>query len=49
VEMWTTLRRLRLAHISTATTTAWAPHHRQPEGFPKWYYDDKRIIFARKE
>jgi tetratricopeptide (TPR) repeat protein len=40
MEMWTTLRRLRLAHISTATTMAWAPHHRQPEGFPKWYYAD---------
>ena len=35
MEMWTTLRRLRLAHISTApTTTAWVPHHWQPEAFP---------------
>jgi hypothetical protein len=39
MEMWTTLRRLRLAHISTApTTTAWVPHHRQPEAFPNCKY-----------
>jgi hypothetical protein len=35
MEMWTTLRRLRLAHIPTApTTTTLVPTHRQPEAFP---------------
>jgi hypothetical protein len=33
--MWTTLRRLRLAHIPIAlTTTTLVPIHRQPEAFP---------------
>jgi hypothetical protein len=36
MDMWTTLRKLRVAHISTATTTTTtASHHRLPERFPK--------------
>jgi len=43
MEMWTTLRRLRLAHIPTApTTTALVPHHRQPEAFPNSQYSTNR-------
>ena len=49
MEMWTTLRRLRLAHISTApTTTAWVPHHRQPEAFPNCKCH-KLVVLYRQE
>ncbi|MFW6116616.1 MAG: hypothetical protein ACOC6F_02720, partial [bacterium] len=35
MDMWTTLRRLRVAHICTASTTTAVPHRPQPEAFPK--------------
>ncbi len=46
MDMCTTLRKLRLAHISPASITIARPHHREPEGFPNCKCYPSRLVLS---